>query len=104
MATSGVQVAGKFARWLMSPNSEEGNTDDQADTTGSLDRPHGPPQGDRPAPHARPLQAGPPALRQVLAPLQRHPPRLLQEPYHREDAGPAVRPGPRVRPQGLDRE
>src|SRR5262249_22759937 len=88
----------------LSPISRKAGADDQADATAGPEGPGGPPPRGRAAPDARPVPPGPAALRQVLPPLRRHPPRLLQEPHHREDDVAAPRPGPRVRPQGLGRE
>src|SRR5205807_1260962 len=65
---------------------------EQPDEAGGVAGPGGPPQGDGLRPHARPVPPGPQALRPVLAPLQRHPARLLQEPGHRQDDVAAPRP------------
>src|SRR5207248_9809872 len=72
-----------------SHSPRKGAAHDDTDPAGGVEGPGGALQAGGPPANARPVQAGPSALRQVLPALQRHPAGLLQEPRHRGDAGAA---------------
>src|SRR5947209_5342336 len=80
-----------LARVVCGQESFYGRRHEQSDETRSLASAGGPPQGGRALADARPLPAGPAPLREILAAVQRHPLRFLQEPHHGQDAVTAAR-------------